>query len=345
VKAMILPSCAPVEERPLVLADAPRPLPGVKQALVRVEHCGVCHTDLHTVEGEIVPPRLPIVPGHQVVGTVAELGPGASRLAVGQRVGLAWLGHTCGKCAYCLRGDENLCVDALFNGFHLDGGYAEYVLVHEDFAYPIPDGFPGEQAAPLLCAGIIGYRALRLAEAGSGRRVGLYGFGASAHVAIQVLRHWEVSVYVVSRSESHRRLASDLGAVWTGRAGETPPERLDSAIVFAPAGPIVLEALSALDKGGTVALAGIYMTPIPEMDYEKHLYGERTVRSVTASTRRDGVELLDLAARIPIRTTTVSFALEDANDVLAALKRGEIDGAAVLRVAQGSGQTPQGPSP
>lgn len=333
MRAMVLASFAPVEERPLVLTDVPRPEPGLKHALVRVEHCGVCHTDLHTVEGEIVSPRLPIVPGHQVVGTVAELGPGASRLAPGQRVGLAWLGRTCGECAYCARGDENLCDHALFNGFHLEGGYAEYVLVHEDFAYPIPDGFSGEQAAPLLCAGIIGYRALRLAEAGPGRRVGLYGFGASAHVAIQVLRHWGASVYVFSRSGSHRRLASDLGAIWTGRAGDTPPEKLESAIVFAPAGPLVLEALRALDKGGTLALAGIYMTPIPQMDYEKHLYGERTVRSVTASTRSDGAELLELAARIPIRTTTVSFPLEEANEVLAALKRGEIDGAAVLRVA------------
>ncbi len=333
MKAMILHSFAPIAERPLVLSDVPRPERGPRQVLVRVEHCGVCHTDLHTVEGEIAPPHLPIIPGHQVVGIVEEPGDGAERFRVGERVGLAWLGQTCGTCRYCRRGDENLCENALFHGFHLDGGYAEYVRVHEDFAYPIPEGFSGEQAAPLLCAGIIGYRALRLAEAGPGRRVGLYGFGASAHVAIQILTHWGADVYVFSRSESHRRLAESLGAAWTGRAEDGPPETLDSSIIFAPAGALVLDALRALDRGGTLALAGIYMTPIPQMDYEEHLYNERTVRSVTASTRQDGMELLALAAEIPIRTTTVGFPLEAANEVLAALKAGEIDGAAVLNVA------------
>lgn len=329
---MVLQSFAPIEDRPLLLADVPRPEPGPRHVLIRVEHCGVCHTDLHTVEGEIVPPHLPIIPGHQVVGVVTETGGRAERFNVGQRVGLAWLGQTCGSCAYCRRGDENLCDNALFHGFHLDGGYAEYVRAHEDFAYPMPEGFPGEQAAPLLCAGIIGYRALCLAEAAPGRRVGLYGFGASAHVAIQILQYWGTEVYVFSRSESHRRLAETLGAVWTGRAEDDPPEKLDSSIIFAPSGPLVLDALRALDKGGTLALAGIYMTPIPEMDYEKHLYNERTVRSVTASTRQDGLELLELAAEIPIRTKTVAFSLEDANEALAAISAGEIDGAAVLSV-------------
>lgn len=333
MKAMVLHSFAPVEERPLVLSDVPRPEPGKRQVLVRVQQCGVCHTDLHTVEGEIAPPHLPIIPGHQVVGIVDELGEGAGRFEIGDRVGLAWLGQTCGTCAYCLRGDENLCDGALFHGFHLDGGYAEYVRVHEDFAYPIPQGLPGVQAAPLLCAGIIGYRALCLAEAGPGRRVGLYGFGASAHVAIQILRYWGSDVYVFSRSESHRRLAESLGAVWTGLAEDDPPEKLDSSVIFAPAGPLVLDALRALDRGGTLALAGIYMTPIPEMDYEEHLYYERTVRSVTASTRQDGLELLTLADEIPIRTTTTGLPLEAANEALVALKAGEIDGAAVLNVA------------
>jgi len=333
MKAMVLDSFAPIEARPLVFSDVPRPEPGRRQVLVRVQHCGVCHTDLHTVEGEIIPPHLPIIPGHQAVGIVDELGDGAGRFRIGDRVGLAWLGQTCGGCAYCLRGDENLCENALFHGFHLDGGYAEYVRVHEDFAYPIPQGVPGVQAAPLLCAGIIGYRAIRLAEAGPERRVGLYGFGASAHVAIQILTHWGADVYVFSRSESHRKLAESLGAVWTGRAEDDPPEKLDSSVIFAPAGPLVLDALRALDRGGTLALAGIYMTPIPEMDYEEHLYHERTVRSVTASTRQDGVELLALADEIPIRTTITERPLEAANEVLAALKAGEVDGAAVLNVS------------
>jgi propanol-preferring alcohol dehydrogenase len=351
VKAMVLEAFAPAESGPLVLRDRPRPVPGPGEALVRVRYCGVCHTDLHTIEGEIVPPKMPIVPGHQVVGVVEGVGDGARRLAVGQRVGLAWLARTCGICSYCRRGEENLCESALFHGFHLDGGYAEHVLVHEDFAYPIPDGFTDEQAAPLLCAGIIGYRALRRAgigpvrDAGSlgdpgsvghsppGRRVGLYGFGASAHVAIQVAVHWGSPVYVFSRSASHRELAMKLGAVWAGTADEVPPQPLDSSIIFAPAGPLVLNALEHLDKEGTVALAGIYMTPIPELDYEKHLYHEKTLTSVTASTRQDGRELLELAAAIPIRTETETFPLEEANEVLARLKAGGIDGAAVLRVA------------
>jgi propanol-preferring alcohol dehydrogenase len=333
MKAMVLESFGPAESGPLRLRQRALPEPGVGEALVRVQYCGVCHTDLHTVEGEIVPPSLPIIPGHQVVGVVEELGGGIRRLRPGDRVGLAWLGRTCGRCRYCLRGDENLCSDALFNGFHLDGGYAEFVLVHEDFAYSIPDGFSGEQAAPLMCAGIIGYRALKLSGAATGGRVGLYGFGASAHVAIQILVHWGCDVYVFSRSESHRRLALELGASWAGRSTDDPPVRLDSSVVFAPAGPIVHDALRVLDKGGTVALAGIYMTAIPELDYERHLYGEKVLRTVTASTRRDGIELLGLAAEIPIRTRTSLHELERANEVLGALKTGGIDGAAVLEVS------------
>ncbi len=335
MKAMVLESCGPIETSPLVLRDVPRPTPAAHEVLVRVRCCGVCHTDLHTVEGEVVPPRLPVIPGHQVVGTVEAAGEAAGRLTLGQRVGLAWLGRTCGGCQYCVRGDENLCPSALFNGFDLNGGYAEYVVVHEDFAHPIPDGFSDEQAAPLLCAGIIGYRALRRARVEPGKRVGLYGFGASAHVAIQVAVHWGCEVYVMSRSESHRRLAERLGASWTGRAEDDPPTRIDSSVIFAPAGSLVPHALRVLDKGGTVALAGIYMTPIPALDYEEHLYHERerTLTSVTASTRRDGIELLELAAAIPIRTETVSFPLEEANGVLLRLKEGDVDGAAVLRVA------------
>jgi propanol-preferring alcohol dehydrogenase len=335
MKAMVLPSFGPVESRPLELTDVERPSPGESEVLIRVLCCGVCHTDLHTVEGEIVPPSLPVIPGHQVVGVVEAAGDGAGRFAAGERVGLAWLGRTCGVCEYCRRGDENLCENALFNGFDLNGGYAEYVVAHEDFAYSIPEGFSSVAAAPLLCAGIIGYRSIRLSGAAPGRRVGLYGFGASAHVAIQVLVYWGCDVHVFSRSESHRKLASSLGAVWTGRPDERPPVPIDSSIIFAPAGGIVPDALAALDKGGTVALAGIHMSPIPELDYQTHLYDEKVLRSVTASTREDGVRLLKLAAEIPIRTTTSVYPLEEANDVLVALKEGRIDGAAVLGVAGG----------
>jgi propanol-preferring alcohol dehydrogenase len=333
MRAMILRSFGPVGSRPLELTEVERPPVGRNEVLIRVLYCGVCHTDLHTAEGEIVPPSLPIIPGHQVVGVVEALGERAGRFATGERVGLAWLGRTCGVCDYCRRGDENLCDSALFNGFDLNGGYAEYVVAHEDFAYSIPKGFSSLDAAPLLCAGIIGYRSIRLSGAAPGKRVGLYGFGASAHVAIQVLVHWGCEVHVFSRSESHRALASELGAVWTGRSEERPPVPIDSSIIFAPAGEIVPPALAVLDKGGTVALAGIHMSPIPELDYQTHLYDEKVLRSVTASTREDGVELLKLAAEIPIRTTTSVFPLENANDVLIALKEGGINGAAVLEVA------------
>jgi propanol-preferring alcohol dehydrogenase len=333
MKAMVLKSFRPVEERPLTLEDRPDPSPARGEVLIRVAYCGVCRTDLHTVEGEIVPPDLPVIPGHQVVGTVVDLGEGSSVLRPGDRVGLAWLGGTCGRCRFCLRGDENLCAEARFTGFHGDGGYAQLVTAREAFAYPVPDGFSGEQAAPLLCGGIIGYRAIRLSGAGPGLAVGLYGFGASAHVAIQVLVHMGARVHVMSRTPSHRALALDLGAAWAGTAEETPPEKMDASIVFAPEGRLVLRALEALEKGGTVVLAGIYMTPISEMDYERHLYNEKRLVSVTANTRADGRALLSLAAAIPIRTATMLFPLESANEALLAVKGGAIDGAAVLRVA------------
>ena len=332
--AMILNEPALIENNPLKLVDIQTPKPGPHEILVRVQVCGICHTDLHTVEGELDLPKKPVVPGHQVVGVVEKLGEGASRFKKGDRVGMAWLYFTCGKCSYCLQGKENLCENAKFTGYHVDGGYAQYTVIHENFAYPIPDRFSAEEAAPLLCAGIIGYRALRLSEVKPGQKLGLYGFGASAHVAIQVAVHWGCKVYVFSRSKKHQKLGEDLGAVWTGKSSRTPPEKLDSAIIFAPAGEIVLDALKALNKGGTLALAGIYMTPIPQMDYTEHLYYERTVRSVTASTRKDGEELLRIAAEIPIRTQTTSFPLEEANKALQLLKQGKINGAGVLRIPQ-----------
>jgi propanol-preferring alcohol dehydrogenase len=273
-----------------------------------------------------------VVPGHQIVGTVDALGEGAERFEVGQRLGVPWLYHTCGQCDFCKRGLENLCRDALFTGLHVDGGYASAVVVHEDFAYPIPEAFSDLEAAPLLCAGIIGYRALRLSEVEPGQRLGLYGFGGSAHVTIQVARHWECEVYVFTRSASHRRLAQDLGAVWVGGAEDTPPAKMHGSIIFAPVGWLVPEALRVMERGGTLALAGVTMTPIPELDYDELLYWERTVRSVANFTRTDAREFLELAAEIPIHTTVEPFPLRGANEALLALKRSEIDGTGVLVV-------------
>jgi propanol-preferring alcohol dehydrogenase len=267
-----------------------------------------------------------------VVGVVEKAGGDTTRFKVGDRVGVAWLYSTCAACSFCREGKENLCEKARFTGLDVDGGYAEYMVVPEGFAYPIPDGFSERDAAPLLCGGIIGYRALRLSEIKPGQRLGLYGFGASAHVCIQVAVHWGLEVYVFTRSRHHQELAKKLGAAWVGQAKDSPPAKLHSSIIFAPAGGLVLDALGALGKGGTLALAGIYMTPIPQMDYEAYLYHEKTVRSVANSTRKDGEELFTLAAEIPIRTETQTFSLEEANRALQMLKQGKINGAGVLTV-------------
>ena len=331
MKAMLLREPKAVEQRPLELTDLPLPDPGPGEVRLSVRVCGICHTDLHTVEGDLALPKPPVVPGHQVVGEVVARGEGATRFAEGQRVGVPWLHRTCGKCEFCQRGLENLCEDAQFTGLHADGGYAEAMVVHQDFAYPMPEGFSDAEAAPLLCAGIIGYRALRLSEVRPGQRLGLYGFGASAHVTIQVARHWGCEVFVFTRSEGHRRLARELGAVWVGGAQDSPPAKVHSSIIFAPAGWLVPEALRVLERGGTLALAGVTMTPIPELDYDL-LYWERTVRSVANFTRQDAQELLQVAAEIPIHTTVQTFPLEEANEALLALKRSEIDGAGVLVV-------------
>lgn len=332
MKAMQMKRFAPIEDNPLELVDIPIPKPDTEEILIRVHICGVCHTDLHTVEGELPEVNLPIIPGHQVVGEVVAKEKKVLRFKEGDRVGAAWLHAACGYCRYCLRDDENLCGNARFTGYHADGGYAEYMVIPEKFAYFIPEVFSDEEASPLLCAGIIGYRALRLSEIQPGQRLGLYGFGASAHVAIQVAIHWGCDVYVFSRSAAHRDHARSLGAVWAGTSQEDPPEKLDSSINFTPAGETILDGLRHLDKGGTHALAGIYMTPIPKMDYTQHLYHERTLRSVANATRRDGEELLKIAAEIPIRTTTTSFPLEEANRVLKLVKDSHIDGAAVLKM-------------
>ena len=330
---MLLKKFAPIDQDPLQLVDLPVPEPGPEDVLLRIKVCGVCHTDLHTVEGELPEVKLPIIPGHQVVGTVEKMGEKASRFKEGERVGVAWLYSSCTRCEYCTRENDNLCESARFTGYHVNGGYTEYMVIPEKFAYVIPAVFSDEEAAPLLCAGIIGYRALRLSEIKPGQRLGLYGFGASAHVAIQVAVHWGCQVHVFTRSEEHRKLAEKLGAVWTGTSKDDPPTKMDSSIIFAPAGELVLDALRVLDKGGTVALAGIYMTPILEMDYMKYLYHERTLRSVANATRQDGEELLKIAAEIPIRMTTQAFSLEEANKALNLLKEGKINGAAVLKIS------------
>jgi propanol-preferring alcohol dehydrogenase len=335
MKAMVLQEPGPIEGAPLRLTELPAPEPGRGEILIRVEVCGVCRTDLHVVEGELPPHRQPIVPGHEIVGRVVKSGPDAHLFAEGDRVGVAWLGGTDGTCPYCLRGDENLCDAPAFTGYDRDGGYAEYTVAREDFVYSLPGEVSSREAAPFLCAGIIGYRALQRAELPTGGALGLYGFGASAHILIQIARHQGGDVYVCTREPRHQALARELGAVWAGGADERPPVKLRSSILFAPAGPLVLPALEALDKGGTLSLAGIYMTPIPEMDYDRYLFREHSVRSVTANTRQDGRELLRLAAQIPLHTHTTEFPLEQANEALLALKHDEINGAAILRVSAG----------
>ncbi len=334
MKAMILKKPKPVERQPLEMVDVPVPEPGPGEILVRVHMCGLCHTDIHTVEGDFELPVLPIIPGHQIVGTVEKAGPGVTKPAIGDRVGAAWLNRTCQECSFCRRDLENLCEKALFTGYHVHGGYAQYAVLPADFIYSLPEDFSDRDAAPLLCAGIIGFRALKLSNLKPGETLGLYGFGASAHVAIQVAVHRGCRVLVFTRSRDHMAHAEKLGAAWTGTSKDRPPEKPASSIVFAPAGEIVLDALAHLEKGGTVALAGITMTTIPALDYDRHLYHEKMLRSVTASTREDGRELIRLAAAIPIRTDTILFPLEEANEALRLIKESRISGAGVLEIPQ-----------
>jgi len=332
MKANLLRSNAPINSNPLELVDVPFPEPASGEVLVRVRCCGVCRTDLHVIEGELPRRKMPVIPGHQVIGTVEKNGEGAARFATGARVGVAWLHHTDGTCGYCRAGAENLCDDPSFTGYTVDGGYAEYVVAPEDFVYPVPAEFPDEQAAPLLCAGIIGFRCLRLSGIEPGGRLGFYGFGAAAHVAIQVARHWNVEVFASTRDARHQRLALELGASWAGGTLDEPPKKLDAAIVFAPAGEIVPAALRALRKGGVLVLGGIHMSPIPSFDYDL-LYGERMIRSVANNTRRDGEDFLRTAAEIPIRTHVEVFPLAEANRALNKLKNDAIQGAAVLKIS------------
>jgi len=332
---MRLAKPAPIETSPLILSDVPIPEPRADEVLVKVSACGICRTDLHVCEGEL-PPKLPsVIPGHQVVGRIERSGSQSNTYALGTRVGIPWLLRTDGTCEFCTRGRENLCPNALFTGWSANGGYAEYVVAPEQFAYPIPESFSDLAAAPLLCAGIIGFRSLRLAELQRGDALGIYGFGAAGHVCIQVARYWGMSVTVATREEKHRKLAAELGAEWVGGAYDDPPEPLNAAIIFAPAGELVPAALKNLKRGGTLVLGGIYMSPIPSFNYDQ-LYWERKIRSVANNTRQDGIDFLKVAAEIPIYTEVHTFALEQANQALQALKHDGIRGAGVLTVSSNS---------
>ena len=332
MKAMVLGAYKPVDEAPLELKDVPVPEAGPGEILIKVRCCGVCHTDLHVVTEELPRHRLPLIPGHEVVGTVVRAGEGAGRFSVGQRVGAAWLRSACGECRFCLSGRENLCENAKFNGYDADGGYAELMALPEKYAFGIPDRFGDEDAAPLLCAGIVGYRALALSGIGPGGTLGMYGFGGSAHIGLQIAKHRGARVFVFTRSAEHQEMARSLGADWVGTAKDEPPAKLTNAIIFAPVGGLYLDALRNLDRGGTVVSAGIHMSPIPEMDYDTYLYHERKMLSVANATRQDGEELLKVAAEIPVLTTVQTFPLEAANDALRLLRGGKVNGAAVLKM-------------
>jgi alcohol dehydrogenase, propanol-preferring len=329
MKAMLLTETAPVESSPLVLTEISVPHPGPRELLIKVRACGVCHTDLHTVEGDLDLPLLPLVPGHQVIGIVKELGPDCSKFSLGDRVGATWFYSSCGFCKFCSEGRENLCNSARFTGFHVNGGYSEYVILQESSAFSVPAVFSDIQATPLLCGGVIGYRALRLSEIKPGQNLGMYGFGNSAHVVIQIAVKMGCRVHVFTRGKNHQELAKKLGAAWVGTADEKPPDPMQSSIIFAPAGTLVPLAMAALEKGGTLALAGITMSTIPAMEYGL-LYGERTIRSVANTTRGDAESLLQAAAEVPVKTVVESFPLSEANSVLAMMKMSALRAGAAL---------------
>ncbi len=331
MRAWIVDEPGAVGTHPLRLVERPRPIPGAGQLRVRVRACGVCRTDLHLAAGELPPKHHGVTPGHEMVGTVDLVGPGArERFQVGDRIGVAWLGRTCGVCRYCLGGSENLCLAPTFTGWDLDGGYAEYAVADEAFAYALPENFDDLTVAPLLCAGIIGYRALRRAELPPGGRLGIYGFGASAHLTAQIALAEGAKVHVLTRAPEARALALELGASSARGAYDMPPEPLDAAILFAPVGDLVPPALAALDRGGTLAIAGIYLSDIPPLNYEAHLFQERSARSVTANTRNDGREFLEIAARIGIQVATTPYAFDHANEALVDLASDRVHGAAVI---------------
>lgn len=335
MRAVRLHSPSPFDNQPLVLEEVPEPVPGPGELLIEVSACAVCRTDLQLVEGDIAPRYAPSIPGHQAVGQVEALGAGVTGPAIGDRVGVGWLGSTCGVCDFCTSGYENLCPEARFTGWDRDGGFAERMTVDADFAFPLPDGLLSMDATPLLCGGVIGYRSLRISGIEPGGRLGLYGFGASASLAIQVALYWGCEVYVATRSETEQRRALEMGAAWAGDYAATPPQPLDAAITFAPAGSVVVRALQALRPGGIVAINAIHLDRIPEFDYAD-LWLERQIRSVANFTRRDAQEFLALAAEIPIRTAVQAYRLDQANEAMADLKAGNVSGAAALHVASNS---------
>ena len=336
---MVLEKTSSIEEKPLKLMDLPRPIPEQNQILVRISTCGVCHTELDEIEGRVSPSRFPMILGHEIVGRIEGLGQGAKKFEEGDRVGIAWINWACGHCTFCLKGEENLCDKAKWTGKDVYGGYAQYTVVSEDFAYPIPERFTDMKAAPLLCAGVIGYRALRLSGMGNGGVLGLYGFGASAHIVIQVAKYkypdGKVFVFTRPGQKEHQDLARKLGADWIGAAGDTPPEKLNCAIDFTPVGEPVRQALGSLQKGGRVVVNAIRkVTPIPELDYTEHLWYEKEVKSVANVTRKDAHEFLPLAAEIPIIPETQEFRLKEVNEALILLKEGRMHGAGVLKIAE-----------
>lgn len=332
MKAMILEKISAIEKQPLEMVELPVPVPGPKEILVNVSVCGICHTELDEIEGRL-PPHLPVVLGHEIIGRVERLGAGVTKFRIGDRVGIAWIYSACGRCSFCLDGNENLCSEFKGTGCHAPGGYAQYTVISEAFTYPIPERFSDAEAAPLLCAGAIGYRDLRLANLKKGQRLGLFGFGASAHIVLQVARYWNSEVFVFSRSEKHQHLAKKLGASWTGGPEEEPPDKLHCAIDFTPVGETVPRALGVLEKGGRLVIAVIRKrNPIPPLDYAKLLWDEKEIKSVANITREDAREFLSLAAEIPILPEVQEFGLEEANRALILLKEGKIQGAGVLRM-------------
>ena len=335
MKAMILDKHSPIEEKPLKSADLPAPAPKDDQILVKVSVCGACHTDLDEVEGRLKPTKSPIVPGHQVVGKIVEMGKAITKHKIGDRVGITWLFSSCGECDFCRTGSENLCDRAKWTGKDADGGYAEFMVIGEDFAYPVPKRFSDSQAAPLLCAGVIGYRTLRLADITDGQKIGLFGFGASAHIVIQIIKYKfpNSPVFVFTKTEKHAELAKKLGAVWTGRSGDEPPEKLNKIMDFTPVGECVRDALGVLERGGRLIINAIRKeTPVPPLDYAEYLWLEKEIKSVANVTRRDAEEFLPLAARVPIEPTIEEFPLEQANDVLCSIKNSRLRAAAVLKI-------------
>jgi len=337
MKAVVLNKTSPIEEKPLELTDLPRPTVADDQILVKVSVCGACHTDLDEVEGRLKPTKLPIVLGHQIVGTVADKGKAVTKFKTGDRVGITWLYSACGECNFCQRGNENLCGEAEWTGKDVDGGYAEYMVISEDFAYPLPKRFSDSEAAPLLCAGVIGYRTLRLAEITDGQIIGLFGFGACAHIVIQIIKYKfpNSPVFVFTKTAEHAKLAESLGAAWTGRSGDQPPAKLNKAMDFTPVGECVRDALAVLDRGGRLVINAIRKeTPVPPLDYSRYLWLEREIKSVANVTRADAEEFLPLAAQIPIVPTIEEFPLAQANEVLIKLKHSKLRAAAVLKVCE-----------